>query len=1025
MNSHHSFFVEIVSSQTKKYLNMLYRFFLLIFAVIFLLPMHAHAQKSLADWNPQQSFQEGKEFFKNKQFGAAQKLFAQLIGDLDDPNSQLFISSRFYEAASSYYLGEDDAAVLITRFADDYPGSSWMSVVSFFKGSLLFDDRKYEEAIIAFENTDHHRLTPDQQHEMNYKMAYALLQNEEIDKALVLFEKVYDENGRYSNDAAYYKAHIHYLRNEDEQALKLFNSIANDRTYRKQIPLYVLQIRYRNGELDEVLKLGEEAYKEADYRRKPEIAKMLADAWYAEGDYEKALQYYEVYERQNRRKLGREDHYQIGVSKMNAGQMQAAIRNFEQVGPPDDSLQQYASYNLAACYVETGQTKFAKNAFLAAYKAGYDNQISEDALFNYAKLSLAAGADPFSEAAKLLQEFIALHPDSERIEEAERLVIHLYLAAKDYDKALARLEKLGSRDPEMLEIYDQLSYSLAIQLFNQGEIQQAAEYFSRIAQQSKQPLRRAEATYWLAETFYYQKNYWGAEKYFKEFLGMSQARKLDIFPMASYNLGYNYFSKKDYQAALPSFRQFVASPYLAKPDLQYDAMLRIGDCHFMLKQYQAAIDAYEKVDQASKPGGDYALYQAGLAYGAMGQSNQKIARLEKLIQRYPQSSSYDLALYEIGSTHLVSGDSRSAINSFDRLVREKPRSNFARQALMKTGMIYYNNNQNEQALTSLKQVVNRYPGTNESREALSLLRSIYMEMNNLQAYFKFTEEMGVGQVSSSQQDSLAFVTAEQFYQQQRCDQAAQALDNYFRQFPEGAFLLQAHHYAAQCAIRSGNQQQALNHLVFIIEFADNPYTDESLLAAARIEYDRTGYENAASYYSRLIELTDKSAIKREALEGGMKSNYFNNNYQAAVRLAQLLQQSADILPQQRLEADYILGKSFMAMQQPDKAIAPLQLVIEADQGSYGAEAAYLLAEAHFLMGQYGLAEERIFANADRYPSFEFWLAKGYILLADIYATHDNVFQARETLKSIIDNYSGEDLKAVAREKLEALEKVGD
>ena len=285
--------------------------------------------------------------------------------------------------------------------------------------------------------------------------------------------------------------------------------------------------------------------------------------------------------------------------------------------------------------------------------------------------------------------------------------------------------------------------------------------------------------------------------------------------------------------------------------------------------------------------------------------------------------------------------------------------------------------------------------------------------------------MGVGQVSSSQQDSLAFVTAEQFYQQQRCDQAAQALDNYFRQFPEGAFLLQAHHYAAQCAIRSGNQQQALNHLVFIIEFADNPYTDESLLAAARIEYDRTGYENAASYYSRLIELTDKSAIKREALEGGMKSNYFNTNYQAAVRLAQLLQQSADILPQQRLEADYILGKSFMAMQQPDKAIAPLQLVIEADQGSYGAEAAYLLAEAHFLMGQYGLAEERIFANADRYPSFEFWLAKGYILLADIYATHDNVFQARETLKSIIDNYSGEDLKAVAREKLEALEKVGD
>ncbi|HPE43576.1 MAG TPA: hypothetical protein PKV88_05805, partial [Bacteroidales bacterium] len=404
MKSIFFFFTEIVPSQSEKNRIMLYRYVLILFVVSVFLPGQMQAQKQLAEWNPQKNFQEGREFFANKQYGAAQKLFAHLIQKLDDPNSQMYIDSRYFEAASAYHLDEDDAGVLIARFAEDYPGSSWMPVVSFYQGGLLFDDRKYNEAILAYEQTDQQRLTTVQQHEVQYKMAYALLQNEEIDKALLLFDKVYDQGGQYANDAAYYKAHIHYLRNEDDQALILFESIADDRTYRKQIPLYILQIRYRNGELDEVLKLGETAYKEADYRRKPEIAKMLADAWYANGDYEKALQYYEVYERQNRRKLGREDHYQIGISKMNAGQMQAAIRNFEQVGPPDDSLQQYASYNLASCYVETGQTKFAKNAFLAAYKAGYDDQISEDALFNYARLSLAAGTDPFSEAAKLLQE---------------------------------------------------------------------------------------------------------------------------------------------------------------------------------------------------------------------------------------------------------------------------------------------------------------------------------------------------------------------------------------------------------------------------------------------------------------------------------------------------------------------------------------------------------------------------------------------------------------------------------------------
>ncbi len=1002
---------------------MHYRFLLLVFAIGLFSPVSLLAQKELADWNPQLKFQEGKTFYENEQFGSSQYIFKQLLGSLDDPNSQMYIDARYFEAAGSYHLNEEDAGVLINRFAEDYPGSSWMPVISFYKGSLLFDSRKYQDALDAYDKVDSQRLSAEQQHEMRYQMAYALLQMQKTDEALVLFEKVMAENGSYSNDATYYKAHILYLQKDDEQALKLFKSIADDRAYRKQIPLYVLQIRYRNGELNEVLKLGEEAYQEADSRRKPEIAKMLADAWYANGDYAKALEYYEVFEQRNRRKLSREDHYQIGISKMNAGQMQAAIRNFEQVDLPDDSLKQYASYNLASCYVETGQTKFAKNAFLAAYKAGFDSQISEDALFNYARLSLASGTDPFSEAAKLLQEYVELNPQSERKDEAEYLIIHLYLAAKEYDKALSKLEALGSRNPDMQEIYDQLSYSLAVQLFNQGDIKKAADYFNRVAQQSSLPTRRAEATFWLAETFYYQKNYWGAEKYFKAFLANTAARSLDIFPLGAYNLGYVYFSKKDYKAALPSFRQFVAAPYIQNQNLQYDAMLRIGDCHFMLKQYQAAIDIYEKVDKASRQGGDYALYQSGMAYGATGSSNQKIASLENLLRRYPQSSYYDLALYEIGSTHLVSGDNRAAIASFDRLVREKPRSNFARQALMKKGMIYYNNNQNAQAITNLKSVVSRYPGTNESREALNLLRSIYMETNDLKSYFAFTEKMGVGQVSSTQQDSLAFVTAEQFYQEQRCDQATEALKNYFNQFPQGAYLLQAHHYAAQCAIKNGNKEEALQHLIFIIDFQDNPYTDESLLSAARIEYDRNGYQKAAEYYGRLIKLTENNAIRREALEGSMKSNFFIDDFEAAISQAQQLQQISEADAQQRLQADYILGKSYLATGNPDRAIAPLQLCVEADQGIYGAEAAYLLAEAHFKMGQFGPAEERVFANADRYPSYEFWLAKGYILLADIYAASDNVFQARETLRSIIDNYSGDDLKTIAQEKLNALENL--
>ena len=43
-----------------------------------------------------------------------------------------------------------------------------------------------------------------------------------------------------------------------------------------------------------------------------------------------------------------------------------------------------------------------------------------------------------------------------------------------------------------------------------------------------------------------------------------------------------------------------------------------------------------------------------------------------------------------------------------------------------------------------------------------------------------------------------------------------------------------------------------------------------------------------------------------------------------------------------------------------------------------------------------------------------------MLWADIYYQKGNVLQAKQTLQSIVDNYEGEDLKALARQKLEMI-----
>jgi len=62
--------------------------------------------------------------------------------------------------------------------------------------------------------------------------------------------------------------------------------------------------------------------------------------------------------------------------------------------------------------------------------------------------------------------------------------------------------------------------------------------------------------------------------------------------------------------------------------------------------------------------------------------------------------------------------------------------------------------------------------------------------------------------------------------------------------------------------------------------------------------------------------------------------------------------------------------------------------------------------------------------SDNYASYDYWVAKGFLLLSDIYLANGNDFQARETLKSIIDNYRGPDLGEIAAQKLSELESAG-
>ena len=988
--------------------------------MVCMLSITVSAQKHIEKLNPDALFDEGVVLFQNHEYGAAQSAFSQYMASTTDEKSQRYVDALYFEAVSALYLGNADAAAKIIRFVNDNPSSLWAGHANFLYANTLFANRKYKETLDIYSKTDVSILTSSEAQQLQFNTAYSHFQLGNLEKATPLFQGLMLNEGKYQDDARYYFAHLQYNNGKNDVALENFRKLVDHPEYGKIVPAYIMQINYLNGDYNSVINDNDKMMQKVDKKRKGEMLLMVGDAYFNQKDYAKALEYYQQYIRNLSGKgISREAYYHMGVSKLMTGDYKGAISDLQKVAGSQDAVGQYGSYYLAQCYAKTDEPKYARTAFYAAYAAGFDEQLSENALFDYARLSLIPGTDPFNEAVAALDDFVANHPQSERKTEAEEMSIYLLLNAKENDRALERLESMRKKNNELQNVYNELLYSTGVETFEKGNYDKAQTYFSKIMN-GKGNAHKAEACFWMGESAYQLGDFPAAVRYLRQFQNMNEAESMKEKALANYDLGYIYYQKPDYDEAINYFRTFLQS--VEDKNLKTDTYIRLGDCFFMERSYSQAINYYDLATRVGKLNADYALYQQSLCYGAQGNVNQKIEMLNTMLTTYPSTKYYDQALFEIGNTYLVHGDKRSALTAFSRLIKERPRSSYTRQALMKTGMIYYNNNQYDLALSNLQNLVENYPGTDESREALGIIRSICMERNKLDEYFDYANRHG-GQVKVTQQDSLAFATAENFYLDGRYQQASTALNYYFDNFKNGAYLLKAHQYALECAEKVGTQEEVLTHLNYILSQPNNDYTDDALLKIARIEYERGDYTKAGEYYGRLASITEAPLTRLEALEGSMKSYFFMKNYDKSIEMGLDLIQSKDLTPEQVNQINHIVGRSYFEKGNYVAAIERLDKSSRADKSVYGAESAYYSIVASIYLNKYDEAENKVFAMSDNFSAYDYWVAKAFIALADVYVAKENFFQAKETLRSVIDNYKGEDLKSEARKKLAEVERI--
>jgi TolA-binding protein len=152
----------------------------------------------------------------------------------------------------------------------------------------------------------------------------------------------------------------------------------------------------------------------------------------------------------------------------------------------------------------------------------------------------------------------------------------------------------------------------------------------------------------------------------------------------------------------------------------------------------------------------------------------------------------------------------------------------------------------------------------------------------------------------------------------------------------------------------------------------------------------------------------------------MRTWYLQQDYLNTIESATTLLQHDKLTIDISEEAHYMIATSYYHLGDTAAARLAFEPMKLSNNGAYVGEAYYREAEAHYQRKDMKRAEQVIETIAAS-PVSDYWLAKSFILWADIYYSEGNRLQAKQTLQSIIENYDGEDLVAEATKKYEAIE----
>lgn len=941
------------------------------------------------------AFRQAVEFYDRGMFERAESIFSEIAASGQD------VMAKGYEALCAVRRQSVGNRNLADQYISEYPYSGLIPQIRFYNALNLFDEQNFSTASAEFARIDMRSLKNSQVPEFIFKQAYSLFELDEYDRAEELFSKA--EKMPYSDYTApsrYSLGYIEYVRKNFEESFDWFSKAAKDPRFTEQAVPYMIECRYMLKDYSYVISNGDAALDRVTPERKRQLARFISESYLSEGNAAKAREYYEIFG-EGAKEMDDADLFYAGSVMYSTGDYKGAVDKFSRMTSRADSIGQIANYEMAYSYIRTGNKVAAMDAFKAASSQPWNEDIREDAHFNYAKLSFDLNNNP-----SVFNEYMKAYPGKKKDDIIYGYIALACLYGHDYAAAVDAYSNIDLLDSRQKVNYMKANYLRAHQLIEGGgwrdavPLLKAASYYS----DKRDPFNQI-ARYWLGESYFRSGQYDQAIDVYTTLYNNSALEGKPEGALIPYDLAYCYFKKDDYDGAAKWFDEYLAS---SKPAKGEDAAARRADCDFLRKDYPSAIKLYEAAI-ARFPYKDnlYPYLQAGIAYGLTGDRKGKVKVLSSVEEADPSAEFYPEAMYELGRAYVAASDNESAISVFRKLGTSTKDNTIIARSLIELGMISRNMSEYDNALDCYKKVIDLMPDTDYAADALSAIESIYQSEGRGDEFLDYAELIGATRdKTDAEKEQMYFNAAEQVFMTENYSKAISSLKSYLDRYPQGVNVAQTQYYLAECHRNLGQKELACDWYQKSLETEPSGLCSENAtLRLAGLSFELEHFKDAYSYYRSLLSIARLDANRHTARAGMMQSAFRGLDYQEAIACADALKADKASSAAEKRQADYVCAKSSLSLGERDKAYALFRSLSSEPSDAEGAEATYMLIQDAYDQGNYSTVQSMVHKFAADAPNQSYWLAKAFIVLGDSFAEQENYAQAKATFESIRDGYT--------------------